>query len=151
MQNELKKWQASIVECRSADRFRLNQQLRKIEQCASQGKPFDKELNQFSQALERSQQKCSARRESVPAIEYPEELPISARRNDIRDAIANHQVVVIAGETGSGKTTQLPKICLELGRGVSGLIGHTQPRRIAARTVANRIAEELNQTLGETV
>ena len=151
MQNELKKWQASIVECLSADRFRLNQQLRKIEQCANQGKPFDKELNQFRQALERSQQKCSARRESVPAIEYPEELPISARRNDIRDAIANHQVVVIAGETGSGKTTQLPKICLELGRGVSGLIGHTQPRRIAARTVANRIAEELNQTLGETV
>ncbi|NUS45735.1 MAG: ATP-dependent RNA helicase HrpA [Mycobacteriaceae bacterium] len=84
-----------------------------------------------------------ARRESVPAIRYPEALPVSARRDDIAAAIAAHQVVVVAGETGSGKTTQIPKICLELGRGVRGLIGHTQPRRLAARTVAERIAEEL--------
>ncbi|MGX2949551.1 ATP-dependent RNA helicase HrpA [Ursidibacter sp. B-7004-1] len=84
------------------------------------------------------------------AIEYPD-LPVSACRNEILKLIEEHQVVVIAGETGSGKTTQLPKMCLELGRGVKGLIGHTQPRRIAARSVASRIAEELGSELGATV
>ena len=85
------------------------------------------------------------------AIVYPEELPVSQRKDDIAAAIREHQVVIVAGETGSGKTTQLPKICLELGRGVAGQIGHTQPRRIAARTVAERIAEELGTQLGEVV
>jgi ATP-dependent RNA helicase HrpA len=84
-------------------------------------------------------------------ITYPAELPVSQRRDEIVQAIRDHQVVVIAGETGSGKTTQIPKICLELGRGVDGQIGHTQPRRLAARTVAERIAEELGSPLGETV
>jgi len=87
----------------------------------------------------------------VPEITYPETLPVSARREDIAEAIENNQVVIIAGETGSGKTTQIPKICLDLGRGRRGLIGHTQPRRLAARTVAERIAEELGQPIGETV
>jgi ATP-dependent helicase HrpA len=87
----------------------------------------------------------------VPTVHYPDELPVSQRRDDIAAAIRDHQVVVVAGETGSGKTTQLPKICLELGRGVHGMIGHTQPRRIAARTVAERIAEEIGRPLGETV
>ena len=87
----------------------------------------------------------------VPAVTYPEDLPVSQRRDDIAAAIRDHQVVIVAGETGSGKTTQLPKICLELGRGVHGLIGHTQPRRIAARSVAERIAEEIGTPLGETV
>lgn len=87
----------------------------------------------------------------IPEITYPESLPVCAKRKDIADAIAEHQVVIIAGETGSGKTTQIPKICLELGRGRRGLIGHTQPRRIAARTVAERIAEELGQPIGESV
>lgn len=87
----------------------------------------------------------------VPKVAYPEELPVSARREDIAAAIRDHQVVIVAGETGSGKTTQLPKICLELGRGVHGLIGHTQPRRIAARSVAERIAEEVGRPLGKTV
>jgi ATP-dependent helicase HrpA len=85
------------------------------------------------------------------AIGYPPELPVSQRRDDIAAAIRDHQVVIVAGETGSGKTTQLPKICLELGRGIAGQIGHTQPRRIAARTVAERIAEELGTQLGEVV
>ncbi len=84
-------------------------------------------------------------------MRYPEELPVSARREDIAAAIRDHQVVVVAGETGSGKTTQLPKICLELGRGIHGRIGHTQPRRIAARSVAERIAEELGVELGGVV
>ncbi|MFO8155594.1 MAG: ATP-dependent RNA helicase HrpA [Thiohalospira sp.] len=92
------------------------------------------------------------RREAVAfRLSYPEELPVVARRGDLREAIAANQVVVVAGETGSGKTTQLPKICLELGRGLDGLIGHTQPRRIAARSVATRLAEELESPLGEAV
>ena len=84
-------------------------------------------------------------------ITYPEELPVSERREDIMNAIRDNQVVIIAGETGSGKTTQIPKMCLELGLGEKGLIGHTQPRRLAARSVAERIAEELGQKIGETV
>src|SRR6202167_707112 len=93
----------------------------------------------------------AARRAAMPPITYPPELPVSQRKDDIAQAIRDHQVVIIAGETGSGKTTQIPKICLELGRGVAGQIGHTQPRRLAARTVAERIAEELGSPLGETV
>ena len=84
-------------------------------------------------------------------IHFPEQLPVSERRADIEAAIRDHQVVILAGETGSGKTTQLPKICLNLGRGRRQRIGHTQPRRIAARTVAQRIADELNTPLGELV
>ncbi|OZI79708.1 ATP-dependent RNA helicase HrpA [Bordetella genomosp. 2] len=87
----------------------------------------------------------------IPAITYPEDLPVSARRGEIARAIAAHQVVIVSGETGSGKTTQLPKICLELGRGRQRMIGHTQPRRLAATSVARRIAEELNTALGEVV
>ena len=87
----------------------------------------------------------------MPKVTYPDDLPVAARRADIAAAIRDHQVVIVAGETGSGKTTQLPKICLELGRGIDGLIGHTQPRRIAARSVAERIAEELKTELGTAV
>ncbi|MFI2280074.1 ATP-dependent RNA helicase HrpA [Nocardia beijingensis] len=95
--------------------------------------------------------RIEARRAAVPEIRYPEQLPVTARREDIAAAIAEHQVVIVAGETGSGKTTQIPKICLELGRGIRGTIGHTQPRRLAARTVAERIAEELGTELGDVV
>ncbi|MFQ6686789.1 DEAD/DEAH box helicase, partial [Bordetella pertussis] len=87
----------------------------------------------------------------IPAISYPEDLPVSARRQEIARAIAAHQVVIVSGETGSGKTTQLPKICLELGRGRRKMIGHTQPRRLAATSVAKRIAEELRTPMGEVV
>ncbi|MDR2881203.1 MAG: hypothetical protein LBV29_04815, partial [Azoarcus sp.] len=82
---------------------------------------------------------------------FPEELPISGRRDEIATAISSHQVIIVCGETGSGKTTQLPKICLALGRGMAGLIGHTQPRRIAARATASRIAQELGSQLGQIV
>src|SRR3954452_22183605 len=99
----------------------------------------------------KGEESLSARRARVPAVSYPEQLPVSQKEDDIAAAIRDHQVVIVAGETGSGKTTQIPKICLELGRGVRGMIGHTQPRRIAARTVAERVAEELDTPLGEAV
>ncbi|WP_282689688.1 MULTISPECIES: ATP-dependent RNA helicase HrpA [unclassified Streptomyces] len=95
--------------------------------------------------------RLAARAARLPALSYPEELPVSQKKDEILEAIRDHQVVIVAGETGSGKTTQLPKICMELGRGVRGMIGHTQPRRIAARTVAERVADELKTPLGETV
>src|SRR4051794_11582746 len=98
-----------------------------------------------------AEERMARRRAAVPTLRYPAELPVSARRDDIAAALRDAQVVVVAGETGSGKTTQLPKIALELGRGVRGRIGHTQPRRIAARSVAERIAEELETPLGEAV
>ena len=102
-------------------------------------------------AVEQAERRVEVRRMAVPEITYPPELPVSQLKDEIAAAIRDHQVVVVAGETGSGKTTQIPKICLELGRGVQGMIGHTQPRRLAARTVAERIAEELGTELGETI
>ena len=111
----------------------------------------ERQLAAVTGEIEAAEQRLDSRRASIPTPVYPESLPVSARREDILAAIRDHQVVIIAGETGSGKTTQIPKICLELGRGVRGLIGHTQPRRIAARTVAERVAEELGTDLGSTV
>ncbi|MET8678293.1 ATP-dependent RNA helicase HrpA [Streptomyces sp. NPDC004647] len=108
-------------------------------------------LEEISAEIEQAERRLAGRRAATPAVTYPEELPVSQRKETIREAIRDHQVVIVAGETGSGKTTQIPKICLELGRGVRGLIGHTQPRRIAARTVAERVAEELSTPLGESV
>src|SRR6476646_9668698 len=96
----------------------------------------------------RHELRIERRRASVPAITYPDSLPITARRDDLLDAIRDHQVVIVAGETGSGKSTQLPKLCLELGRGVTGMIAHTQPRRLAARAGAERVAAELGVPLG---
>ncbi len=101
--------------------------------------------------IDAARRRVADRAAAVPTISYPEELPVSQRRDEIAAAIRDHQVVIVAGETGSGKTTQLPKICLELGRGIRGMIGHTQPRRIAARTVAERVAEELSTNLGDVV
>jgi ATP-dependent helicase HrpA len=87
----------------------------------------------------------------VPTLTYPPSLPITKKKDEIVEAVRNHQVVVITGETGSGKTTQIPKMCLEAGRGIDGLIGCTQPRRAAAITVAHRIAEELREEIGKSV
>jgi len=115
------------------------------------GKPVEKLKAQFEAALATSAGVAAQRLARLPKPGFPEDLPVSGRRGDIAAAIAKNQVVIVCGETGSGKTTQLPKICLELGRGAYGLIGHTQPRRLAARTVATRIAQELNSPLGRVV
>ncbi len=127
------------------DAARLGRQLKSLR-----GPVGAERLRELEARFAAAEQVVAARTAAVPAIRYPD-LPVSARRDDLAAAIREHQVVVVAGETGSGKTTQLPKICLELGRGIRGTIGHTQPRRLAARTVATRIAEELNTPLGEAV
>jgi ATP-dependent helicase HrpA len=127
------------------DRYRFRRQLREL------GPSADSRLARLAEAVRRSVALRESRRRGVPPIRYDEELPVSAKRDEIGNAIRDNQVVVICGETGSGKSTQLPKICLELGRGIEGLIGHTQPRRIAARSVAARIADELASSLGRDV
>ncbi|MFK8080135.1 MAG: ATP-dependent RNA helicase HrpA [Granulosicoccus sp.] len=111
----------------------------------------DDALMKFTEQAEKSALKRQSRLDNKPSPEYPSELPVVEQREEILAAIKAHQVIILCGETGSGKTTQLPKICLEAGRGVAGLIGHTQPRRIAARSVAARIAEELKSKIGEAV
>jgi ATP-dependent helicase HrpA len=106
---------------------------------------------ELSQDIDAARQRVAQRMAARPRITYPENLPVSQKKQAILEAVRDHQVVIVAGETGSGKTTQLPKICMELGRGIKGQIGHTQPRRLAARTVANRIADELETTLGGAI
>ncbi|MFL6139169.1 MAG: ATP-dependent RNA helicase HrpA [Frankiaceae bacterium] len=132
------------------DRWRLQRRLDGTRKLRDSGKRAAA-LAAIEAEIGAAEERVAGRRAAVPAVGYPEELPVSRRRDDILAAIRDHQVVIVAGETGSGKTTQLPKICLELGRGVLGTIGHTQPRRIAARTVAERIADELGTPLGEVV
>ncbi len=133
-----------------ADQRRL---ARRADRAASARQPAAREqaLGQLAAEVAAAEQRIETRRGMVPVITYPAELPVSQRKAELAAAIREHQVVIIAGETGSGKTTQLPKICLELGRGISGQIGHTQPRRIAARTVADRIAAELSTEPGTVV
>ena len=141
---------ARLPELPPRDQFRLG---RRADRAAAlrDTEARERAFGEISTELDRAAARVAARRQSVPVISYPPELPISQKKDEIKAAIRDHQVVIVAGETGSGKTTQLPKICLELGRGVTGQIGHTQPRRIAARTVAARIAEELDTELGSTV
>ncbi|MDO6747712.1 ATP-dependent RNA helicase HrpA [Gilvimarinus sp. 1_MG-2023] len=134
------------------DVFRLKRKAQDIRQREKQGKPVDQMIDRWQQEWAVSCQLVQARAQAVPqSIEFPENLPVSGKRDNIAELIRDHQVVVLAGETGSGKTTQLPKICLQLGLGVKGMIGHTQPRRIAAQTVGARVAEELGSNLGEMV
>ncbi|ABE49480.1 ATP-dependent RNA helicase HrpA [Methylobacillus flagellatus] len=147
----LKHLQAQLPDCLLLDRFHLKRRLQQVGAMLEQGKPVDKLMTELATKVQTSLQRRQLRQEQLPKPEYPAELPVSARKDEIAQAIAKHQVVIVSGETGSGKTTQLPKICLELGRGVAGLIGHTQPRRIAARSVASRIAQELKSPLGEAV
>ncbi len=131
------------------DRRSLTARLRGVERSRERGGDVRKALAQIEDAIRRSIALRERRQAAVPKLEgkYDDALPIVQRKDEIAELIRGHQVVILCGETGSGKTTQLPKICLELGRGVSGMIGHTQPRRIAARSVAARIAEELGETV----
>lgn len=138
--------QKNLDQAMRADRHRLRRQLHELQK-----HPDETRLTQWLERFQASLAKVEARRRSVPVMRYDDALPIAAKRDEIKAALEKHQVLVIAGETGSGKTTQLPKICLEIGRGVHGLIGHTQPRRLAARSVATRVAEEIGTPLGELV
>ncbi len=132
--------QAAIDQCMIRDRSRLLKALAR-----KQGR------SKLLQQIQESLQRVDMRRRAVPSVTFPEALPVSQRVSEISRAVQANQVVIIAGETGSGKTTQIPKICLSIGRGVHGMIGHTQPRRVAARTVAYRIADELAVTPGQQV
>lgn len=142
-----------LEQCLIKDRHGLRRRLHELSRPGKKevdAQTTEKQRQALQQRIDKSRESAEQRRQKIPAIRYPD-LPIADKRADIAKAIAEHQVVVIAGETGSGKTTQLPKICLELGRGVYGMIGHTQPRRLAARNVAQRIAEELDTPLGQGV
>ncbi|NED92876.1 ATP-dependent RNA helicase HrpA [Streptomyces sp. SID11233] len=142
--------QSQLGQLSLRDAHRLGRRLegaRRIRKPEAQQGVLDEIAAQATKAAER----LALRAGRLPALTYPEQLPVSQKKDEILEAIRDHQVVIVAGETGSGKTTQIPKICMELGRGVRGMIGHTQPRRIAARTVAERIAEELKTPLGEAV
>jgi ATP-dependent helicase HrpA len=134
------------------DQFRLQRRIRQLKSQLQKGKKIEANLfNTLSADIENSLKKRQRRVLNLPRPQFPDDLPVSQHRDDIAAAIADHQIVIVAGETGSGKTTQLPKICLSLGRGVSGIIGCTQPRRIAARTIAMRVASELDSPLGHAV
>lgn len=126
---------------------------RRLEGARRIRKPEDRQsvLDEIAAEAGKAAGRLAGRAARMPVLSYPEQLPVSQKKDEILEAIRDHQVVIVAGETGSGKTTQIPKICMELGRGVRGMIGHTQPRRIAARTVAERIADELKTPLGEAV
>ena len=139
-----------VGEAMQADRFRLRRSLDQLERM-SEGPQFSRAVQQFQSNLENSTATRQRRLNGRPQITLDEKLPIAMRHEEIATAIQQHQVVILCGETGSGKSTQLPLICLQIGRGVDGLIGHTQPRRIAARSVANRIADELNSKVGDAV
>lgn len=142
--------QTLLGEISLRDAHRLGRRLegaRRIRKPEARQAVLDEIAAEASKAAER----LLGRASRMPEVTYPENLPVSQKKDEIAEAIRDHQVVIVAGETGSGKTTQIPKICMELGRGVRGMIGHTQPRRIAARTVAERIAEELKSEIGRTV
>lgn len=148
--NNAKTLFAALNDCMLKDRFRLSKRIKgalRIKNDDARVVAFDK----IALNIAKSMQVGQHRLRNTPTISFPESLPVSQKKEEIAEAISRHQVVILAGETGSGKTTQLPKICMELGLGVFGLIGHTQPRRLAARTVAARIAEELETELGQTV
>ncbi|MEP7329834.1 MAG: ATP-dependent RNA helicase HrpA, partial [Betaproteobacteria bacterium] len=138
---------ARLPQVLAADAARL---ARRLDRARARRAP-PTEWAKLAQDIDRAVARCAARAATRPAIAYAPELPVSAQADVIEAAIRNHQVVIVCGETGSGKTTQLPKICIAAGRGLRGLIGHTQPRRIAARAVATRIAQELGESIGQAV
>jgi ATP-dependent RNA helicase HrpA len=140
----------AITQCLRKDQHAFGKALRKIRSDLKAGREVAEAVTRLSDRIEQSAAQRKTRDAAVPPLTFPD-LPVAEKKEHIAHAIETHQVVIVCGETGSGKTTQLPKICLAAGRGRAGFIGHTQPRRIAARTVAARIAEELGQPLGQAV
>jgi ATP-dependent helicase HrpA len=151
MSENLKNLKELITQCMLSDRFRLNQKLRSLTVVHKDSDSQENLLEKIKEQIQRSIQQAQLREKTKPTPSFPDNLPINQKQADIYQAIEEHQVIILCGETGSGKTTQLPKLCLKMGRGTYGTIGHTQPRRIAARSVATRIAEELNTELGQSV
>jgi ATP-dependent helicase HrpA len=141
-----------LDKCQLSDSYRLARQIRKLENSQLSKSEFKSRLDRIAGDIATSQQLCDKRARAIPAdFNFPSELPVSDKAIDIGQLLVKHQVLVIAGDTGSGKTTQIPKICLQAGFGRRGIIGHTQPRRLATVSVANRIAEELETKLGSGV
>jgi ATP-dependent helicase HrpA len=140
-----------LANCGLRERAELRRKLQALQRRLDNGKPIDRGIAELREAIAAALMRQHNRSQNKPQPEYPPDLPVAARREEIQKAIQEHQVVIVCGETGSGKTTQLPKICLDAGRGIAGLIGHTQPRRIAARSLAARIAEELHSQVGGSV
>lgn len=147
----LEKFATDISKCLLMDQGRLRSQLERLRRLENNPGVLALPLAKLDRDIIASIDEVKRRRVSIPEIKYPEHLPVSEKRELIATALLNHQVIILAGETGSGKTTQIPKICLELGYGSKGLIGHTQPRRLAALAVAGRIADELGVELGKKV
>ncbi len=148
---QLEKLRQAIDACRARDIPSLRKQLRALQRRCRSRRPVSRRVARLAAGIQQSRRAVDQRRVLAPVPQYPLVLPVVEQRDVILAQIRSNQVVILCGETGSGKTTQLPKICLELGRGTRGKIGHTQPRRIAARSLAARIAEELNSLLGEQV
>lgn len=148
--NNAKTLFAALDDCMLKDRFRLSKRIKEAQRIKSDEARLTA-FDHIASNIAKSMQMGMIRQSNTPKITFPDQLPVSQKKDEIADAILHNQVVILAGETGSGKTTQLPKICMSLGLGVFGLIGHTQPRRLAARTVAARIAQELETELGQTV
>ncbi len=149
--SSLREIEQSISLAMQVDQFSLRKLMRTIRDAEKSGKPFDRLLEKLTAQLEKSKRRREERAIWQPRLQWDEDLPVVARKQEIIDTIRDNQVVVLCGETGSGKSTQLPKILIEMGRGLGGVIGHTQPRRIAARSVAARLAEEMNCRLGQEV
>ncbi|MBK8816328.1 MAG: ATP-dependent RNA helicase HrpA [Methylococcaceae bacterium] len=150
IQESLKQLATRLPMCLNQDRHACKKQLDRLRSEYQKGKNPSDQFAALAARIERSVALRNKRLASIPALNFPD-LPVTGKKDDIAELILNNQVVVVCGETGSGKTTQLPKICLSIGRGAAGMIGHTQPRRIAARTVADRIAEELGESIGKSV
>ncbi|MFO7903935.1 MAG: ATP-dependent RNA helicase HrpA [Pirellulaceae bacterium] len=142
--------ETKIDQAMKPEQFRLRRRLKSLRK-KGESSGSGEQLKRLASQVERSVVRRQQREAALPSITYDESLPIHARREDIAQALREHPVIIVCGETGSGKSTQLPKICLEMGRGVDGFIGHTQPRRLAARSIATRLAEEIGAPLGQDV
>lgn len=151
MQDTLNALNARLNDCLLRDHHALSRRLQNLRRRWQHGRPIDHGLKRLDAEIAASSARLAERRATLPVPTFATDLPVNQRQVEIANAIRDHQVVIICGETGSGKTTQIPKICLSVGLGAAGMIGHTQPRRIAARSVAARLSEELNTELGGAV